>query len=277
MTGYPVLNCSVRKSLSLSPLFVFLLLIFARVPVVQASDYRSLHEASAPPKVVAWRQSPARKTGSDSLVSQGARELTMLETGKTFERELSAEQKHEYQITLAEGQYASVIVEQRGIDLIVQLLAADGNSIVDFNNEIRNEGEEKIELVAKTAGAYRLLVKAKYPNLPAGRYEIRLTEVRAAAEKDRLLYEARGLETVSRQLWGAGKFAEALPLGERALELQERVWGTDHPDLAFPLINVAVIKFFQGDYAKAEELCQRGLTIDEKALGPEHWRVGRLR
>ena len=42
MTGYPVLNCSARKRLRLSPLFVLLLLIFARVPVAEASDSRSL-------------------------------------------------------------------------------------------------------------------------------------------------------------------------------------------------------------------------------------------
>ena len=45
-----------------------------------------------------------------------------------------------------------------------------------------NQGEEKIEVVAETAGSYRLLVKTKYPNLPAGRYEIRLIEVRAATD-----------------------------------------------------------------------------------------------
>ena len=54
-----------------------------------------------------------------------------------------------------------MIIEQRGIDVVVQLLGADGKSIADFDGEISNEGKEKIELVAETAGSYRLLVKAK--------------------------------------------------------------------------------------------------------------------
>src|ERR1700730_2247216 len=218
MTGYPVLNCSVRKSLRLSPLFVFLLLIFARLPVAQASDYRSLHEPSALPKVVAWRQSPARKTGSDSLVSQSARELTMLETGTTFERELSGEQKHEYQITLAGGQYASVIVEQNaqqhagariapevttlklgtpidreltggqkhsyqlslaqgqygsvtidqmGIDIVAHLFAGDEQLLADVDSEKTTQGSEKIEVVADVAGNYKIEIEPSLRNAGA--------------------------------------------------------------------------------------------------------------
>ncbi|HVS81667.1 MAG TPA: CHAT domain-containing tetratricopeptide repeat protein [Pyrinomonadaceae bacterium] len=207
---------------------------------------------------------------------QNPQEVVTLELGKPVERELSGVQAHSYQITLAEGQYASVVVEQRGIDLIVQLLGAGGKSIADFDSEIRIQGEEKIELVAETAGSFRLLVKAKYPRLPAGRYEIRLIEVRNATEEDRFLYEARRLETASRQMSGAGKYTEALPLAEKALELRERVLGAEHPDLVYPLLNLASINYFKGDYAKGEALCLRGLMIAERALGPEHLLVGRV-
>jgi tetratricopeptide (TPR) repeat protein len=131
-------------------------------------------------------------------------------------------------------------------------------------------------VVAEAAGTYRLLVKAKYPRLPAGRYEIQLVEVRNATEQDRLLYDAWRLETTSKQLRDAGKFTEALPPGEKAVELQERVLGTADPRVAWPLINLASIHYFKGDYAKAEELYMRGLTAAEKALGPEHPLVGRL-
>src|SRR5205085_5817878 len=118
--------------------------------------------------------------------------------------------------------------------------AADGELIAEFDNEGRSVGEEKVEVVAETAGSYRLLVKAKYPKLPAGRYEIRLTETRAAAEEDRLLYEARRLLAESTRLVDAGKYAEALPPGEKALEMQERRWGPENPELAYPLLNLIV-------------------------------------
>src|SRR6185295_17086771 len=41
----------------------------------------------------------------------------VLEPGKPIECELAGEQKHQYQLPLGAGQYAGVIVEQRGIDL----------------------------------------------------------------------------------------------------------------------------------------------------------------
>src|SRR6266850_4856062 len=93
--------------------------------------------------------------------TQNTQEVTTLEAGKPIDRELAGGEKHGYQITLAEGQYASLIVEQRGIDLITRLLGTDGKPIVDFDAEIRNQGEEPVELTAEATGNYRLTVEAK--------------------------------------------------------------------------------------------------------------------
>ena len=163
---------------------------------------------------------------SEGQISGGpsTQSVTTLEFDKSVERELAGDLEHSYQISLTQGQYASVVIEQRGIDLVAQLLSIDGKPIADFDVEIRNQGRENIELVAETSGNYRLLVKARYSKLPAGRYEVRWVEVREATEKDRLLHEARRLQAESKRLSDAGKYSEALPLAERALELRERVW-----------------------------------------------------
>ena len=227
--------------------------------------------------IAAGSVQPAVDAISSALIrEQDVRQITALELGMPIERELAGGQSHSYQITLAEGQYAFIVVEQRGIDVVVQLLGTDGKSIADFDAEIGIQGEEKVEVVAETAASCRMLVKAKYPRLSAGRYEIRLMEARNATDEDRFLYESRRQETASRQLSGAGKYTEALPLAEKALELRERVSGAEHPDLVYPLLNLASINYFKGDYTKGEELCLRGLTIAEKALGPEHLLVGRV-
>ena len=44
----------------------------------------------------------------------------------------------------------------------------------------------------------------------------------------------------------------------------------DHPDVATSLNNLALLYKTQGDYAKAEPLYKRSLSIKEKALGPNH-------
>jgi hypothetical protein len=75
-----------------------------------------------------------------SNVVQNADAVTRLEAGRTIEREISGAQPHLYQLALAAGDYASVTVEQRGIDVAVRLLGADGSVVVQFQDEIRNHG-----------------------------------------------------------------------------------------------------------------------------------------
>ncbi|MFT5509378.1 MAG: CHAT domain-containing protein/tetratricopeptide (TPR) repeat protein [Hyphomicrobiaceae bacterium] len=60
----------------------------------------------------------------------------------------------------------------------------------------------------------------------------------------------------------------AAKLYQRAIEIQEKVLGPDHPDLAASLNNLAELKSIQRKYAKAEQLHMRALAIREKSLGP---------
>jgi CHAT domain-containing protein len=55
-----------------------------------------------------------------------------------------------------------------------------------------------------------------------------------------------------------------------------KVWGPEHPDVAFSLINLAKLYYDRGDYEKAEPFYGRAVTIREKALGPEHPDLARL-
>ncbi len=71
-----------------------------------------------------------------------------------------------------------------------------------------------------------------------------------------------------------GKYAEAEPLYQRSLAIDENALGPDHPDLATDLNNLALLYHAQGHYAEAEPLYQRSLAIRENALGPEHPDVG---
>ncbi|HEV8483750.1 MAG TPA: tetratricopeptide repeat protein, partial [Blastocatellia bacterium] len=213
--------------------------------------------------------SPSSRS-SVQQTQQPAPNAITLDLNVPLERDLIAGQKHEYQMTLAEGQYASVTVEQRGIDVIVRLIGPDDKQIAEFDSESRLKGEEKVELVAKIAGRYGLIVEAKQPKAAAGGYTVRLDGLRVATERDRSLQEARRLSAECVGLRGAGKFSEALALGERALEIRERTVGKDHADVAQSLFNLANIHKDQGDFDKAEDLYRRALEIREKALGREH-------
>ncbi len=62
-------------------------------------------------------------------------------------------------------------------------------------------------------------------------------------------------------------YAQAQPLYERALALQERTLGADHPATALTLNDLALLKRDQGDLAGARQLAWRALAIREQALG----------
>jgi hypothetical protein len=126
--------------------------------------------------------------------SLGAQQITSLEVGRAITTEISGEQEHNYQLVLSEGQYARVIVDQRGVDISVRVLGPRGELIAIFNNEYQSQGEEKVEVVAESGGAYRLSVRATSRSAPIGQYEIRAAELRTATSDDRLLQEARKLK-----------------------------------------------------------------------------------
>ena len=65
-------------------------------------------------------------------------------------------------------------------------------------------------------------------------------------------------------------FATAEQYYKRSLEIKEKEFGPDHPDVATILNNMGVLYRGEGDYASAEPLYKRALAIREKALGPDH-------
>ena len=77
------------------------------------------------------------------------------------------------------------------------------------------------------------------------------------------------LSKESDDLYRKGNYERAVELGKRALEVAEKNFGPDHPDVATSLNNLALLYVAQGQYAEAEPLYKRSLAILEKALGPD--------
>jgi CHAT domain-containing protein len=220
--------------------------------------------------VVASRQNLFTRPGDKlDFVGQDSKEIIALELDKPIERKISGGQTQRFQISLTTGQFVGVRVRQSGIDVGEKVLAPDGKLTAEYNSEIRPQGEERADFVAETTGIYRLDVAGQVIGT-TGRYEIRLTEMRAANEHDRALDEARRLSAQAHDLSVAGKYNEALPLAERALELSEKELGQEHADVAYLLERIGWLYSNKGNYARAGQLFQRALDIDKRALGLEH-------
>jgi CHAT domain-containing protein len=229
------------------------------------------------PIIIEVQASPAARNSSTEINRYAvmfspaqANQQTRLEMSKPIELGLGGGEAKNYQLTLIPGQYAMLVVEQRGIDVIVKVIGPDGKQISQFDSEFRTQGRETVELVAEGAGNYRIEVVSKYKNAEAGRYEIQLVQLHQATENDRAVHEAFKLNTERARLGSAGKYDDALKLAERVVEIREKALGPEHPDLAQALNSLGVLYFIKGEYEKAEPLYRRALAIGEKALPPEH-------
>ena len=196
--------------------------------------------------------------------------VTTLRAGSPVEQQITAGDTQRYELTVAAGQLVLVIVEQRGIDVGVELLGASNGLIADVDDEIGGEGREEITLVADTTGIYVLTVSAQRRPGLSGSYEIRLADTRAATGNDRLLQEARTLRTRAVRLEAEFKYDEAFPLFERALAVAEGVSGIS--DAAVARFVVALGRGYENadNPQKALELYERALPVLEREVGPDH-------
>jgi tetratricopeptide (TPR) repeat protein len=73
------------------------------------------------------------------------------------------------------------------------------------------------------------------------------------------------------------RHAEAEPLYRRALAIDEKSFGPDHPNVATGLNNLARLLTATNRHAEVDSLYRRALAIFEKSLGPDHPKLARVR
>jgi len=104
--------------------------------------------------------------------------------------------------------------------------------------------------------------------------EWRLKTLRRVApmpHEDRAAYQsARTLNAQGETLLTQGKYAQAQPLFEKALDILRRLLTDEHPYTATSYNNLATNLFGQGKYAQAQPLHEKALEIYRRLLTDEH-------
>src|SRR5712671_3552276 len=108
-----------------------------------------------------------------------------LQPGTPIERTLAAGQSHSYTISLEQDQFMRLLVDQRGIDVVVRAFSPRGRQLREFDTPNGANGPEDVTVIAETAGVYRIEVSplSGYEN-PSGRYEIKIVEIRQATDQE---------------------------------------------------------------------------------------------
>src|SRR6185369_12570442 len=189
------------------------------------------------------------------LLSATANAQQELIINQPVAREMRGGEQHTYQVKLNAGQYVRVIAEQKGIDVVLALSGADGKQILEVDNNLSGpRGMEVVSLVADVSGTYQLNVRSLEKDASAGRYEIRIDDLRTATGADRTRIAAErsyvaGAKLQAERTGDAGR--KALEQYGEALRLMREAG--DQRGEAMTLTNIGSIYSFLGEPLKALE------------------------
>ena len=211
---WPLTRRLAQSLLLLCPLFCrlcWLALWLLPVPLVRAQT-GVVPQAAAQAQAEAQARELERQFSflfSNSFSPQRSEPaVPRLELGKPLERELAGGQSHAYSVTLSAGQYLHVVVEQRGIDVVVTLFGPAGQKLLEVDSPNGDQGPESLRWIVVTAGLHRLEVRALEQAAKPGRYEVKLVELRAATSRDRDLAAAKKLDNESESLSQKGHYTK---------------------------------------------------------------------
>jgi len=191
--------------------------------------------------------------------------------GQTVAREIRGGEQHTYQVSLSAGQYARVALEQKGIDVVLALMGADEKPLLEVDNNLSGtRGMEVISLVAEVNGAYVFNVRSLEQGASAGRYELRIEELRTATEADRTRVAAE-------RSYFAGAKLQSERTGESWRKAIERYGETlrlmreagDRRGEAMTLTNMGTVYNLLSEPQKAVEHLDHALTVWH-AVGDRH-------
>src|SRR5579859_3109932 len=100
-----------------------------------------------------------------------------LKAGKSAAGEISGLETRTHPIEMQTGQFASITLHHRGIDIIARVLAPDATAILKTPTIYHTSGPEAADFVAETTGIYHIEISAPYRE-PPGRYQIDVGEIR---------------------------------------------------------------------------------------------------
>jgi CHAT domain-containing protein len=220
-------------------------------------------------------------------VAAGPAGPSIVTPAEPVEAALQPGASHRYRVALAAGQYLRVDVEQRGIDVILRVTAPEGAPLAEVDGPHGRQGAETLLLLPETGGDFGIEVASLDRQAPAGRYELRIAELRPAVPDDRRRVAADRLQAAAHRSMAAGtrseietargRFREALgtwrALGERGREAEALVGiGTAQRLLGQPAEVLAGLE-------EARRLCRelgdtRGEGEALHQIGLAHWARG---
>jgi CHAT domain-containing protein/Tfp pilus assembly protein PilF len=147
----------------------------------------------------------AQESNVTASAQKAEKDIRILEQGRPIERELMGGEVHTYQIMLTLDQFLHLVVDPRGIDVVVTLFGPDGGQFVKA--DYRLQGNKPVYWIAGAVGSYRLEVGSSEKTASPGRYEVEIKELRKATPQDKNYITAQEAfaEGMQLQMQGTGE------------------------------------------------------------------------
>ncbi|HKF44802.1 MAG TPA: CHAT domain-containing tetratricopeptide repeat protein [Thermoanaerobaculia bacterium] len=178
--------------------------------------------------------------------SLSAEEPLRLEAGRALERELAPDQVHEHRIDLEAGRSATIVLVQRGIDVVLEASDPGGRPLWKMDAPLGAWGEERAALVARQNGEYSIRVRSLHAGLN-GRYQIRVEDLRQTTARDSALEAAQAAWSEAYRL-DHERTAESARLALGRYEEAASLWASagDARQQAIALLGAARVQKFVG-------------------------------
>jgi CHAT domain-containing protein/tetratricopeptide (TPR) repeat protein len=161
--------------------------------------------------------------------------------GAAVERELAPGDALKFLVTLEKGEFLRVVVEQRGVDVILSAFGPDGRRLVRVDRAGGQFGPEPISVLAERSGEYRIEIAPFTGTTVSGRFELSVSERRPAGAGDGARVAAeKQMESCE---WPAGR-RHGLQACRQAVSLWENV-GDGH-EVANALIKLGDLEVGEG-------------------------------
>jgi len=123
---------------------------------------------------------------SPAVWAQPQRDVNSLQSGLPIARPLSRGQSHRFTLAMEQDQFAQIVVDQRGVDVIVRVYSPDGKTLGEFDSPNGANGPENVPVVAIVPGTYSLEVTplSRSDDVSPGSIEIKMTDLRRATSQE---------------------------------------------------------------------------------------------
>src|SRR6185503_11999533 len=114
-----------------------------------------------------------------SLIVGKTQSSTTLQPGVPIERTLGPGQVHEFTINTKANSVVQLVVEQKGIDVVVKITSPEGKALTECDTPNGAEGNEQISFLATESGKYSVsITPLNKDDSMSGQYQINLIEAR---------------------------------------------------------------------------------------------------